>query len=59
MIIIKTQEEIQKMIVAGKVLSEVHHALRDRIKPGVKTIELDRFVESFLKERGAYPEQRK
>lgn len=58
MIIIKTEEEIQKMIVAGKVLSEVHHALRDRIKPGVKTIDLDRFVESFLKERGAYPEQK-
>lgn len=58
MVIIKTEEEIQKMIVAGKLLSEVHHELRNRIKPGVKTIELDRFVEAFLKERGAYPEQK-
>lgn len=58
MVIIKTEDEIQKMIVAGKLLAEVHHELRSRIKPGVKTIELDRFVESFLKERGAFPEQK-
>lgn len=58
MVIIKTEDEIQKMIVAGKLLSEVHHELRKRVKPGVKTIELDRFVENYLKERGAYPEQK-
>ena len=58
MIIIKTEDEIKKMQVAGKVLSDVHHKLRDFIKPGVKTIEIDRFVENYLKERGAYPEQK-
>lgn len=58
MVVIKTEEEIQKMIVAGKVLSGVHHELRNKIKPGVKTIELDKFVEEYLKERGAYPEQK-
>lgn len=58
MVIIKTEDEIQKMLVAGKLLAEVHHELRKRIKPGVKTIELDRFVENFLKDRGAYPEQK-
>ncbi|RVU55370.1 type I methionyl aminopeptidase [Anaerosphaera multitolerans] len=58
MVVIKTEDEIQKMVVAGKVLADVHHELRNRIKPGVKTIELDRFVENYLKERGAYPEQK-
>ena len=58
MIIIKTEDEIKKMQVAGTVLSDVHHKLRDFIKPGVKTIEIDRFVENYLKERGAYPEQK-
>lgn len=58
MVVIKTQEEIEKMIVAGKLLSEVHHELRSRIKPGVKTIDLDKFVEKFLTDRGAYPEQK-
>ena len=58
MIVIKTKDEIKKMQVAGKLLAEVHHNLREQIKPGVKTIELDRFVEKFLKDRGAYPEQK-
>lgn len=58
MIVIKTKDEIKKMQIAGKLLSEVHHNLREQIKPGVKTIELDRFVEKFLKDRGAYPEQK-
>lgn len=58
MVIIKTEDEIKKMMVAGKLLSEVHHELRNRVKPGVKTIELDRFVEKYLKDRGAYPEQK-
>ena len=58
MVIIKTEDEIKKMMVAGKLLSEVHHELRNSVKPGVKTIELDRFVEKYLKDRGAYPEQK-
>lgn len=58
MITIKTKDEINKMKIAGKLLAEVHHNLRDLIKPGVKTIELDRWVEKFLKDRGAYPEQK-
>ncbi len=58
MIIIKTPEEIEKMKVAGKVLSDVHHELRDFIKPGVSTLEIDSFVENYLKKRGAYPEQK-
>ena len=58
MIIIKTPEEIEKMKVAGRVLADVHHELRKIIKPGVRTIDLDTFVEKYLKERGAYPEQK-
>lgn len=58
MVIIKTQEEIKKMQIAGKVLANVHHELRNFIKPGVKTIEIDRFVENYLRENGATPEQK-
>lgn len=58
MIIIKTKQEIEKMQRAADVLVEVHHALREKIKPGVTTLELDTFVENFLKERGAWPEQK-
>lgn len=58
MVIIKTEEEIKKMQVAGKVLANVHHELRNFINPGVKTIEIDRFVEKYLRENGAIPEQK-
>lgn len=58
MVIIKTPQEIEKMKIAGELLAEVHRELRKRIVPGVTTMELDQFVEKFLKERGAYPEQK-
>lgn len=58
MIIIKTEDEINKMKKAGALLASVHKELRKRIVPGVKTIDLDKFVEEYLTERGAYPEQK-
>lgn len=58
MIIIKTEDEISKMKKAGVLLASVHKELRKRIVPGVKTIDLDKFVEEYLTERGAYPEQK-
>lgn len=58
MIIIKTEEQIEKMHEAGKLLASVHKELRNIIKPGVTTLELDKFVEEYLMERGAYPEQK-
>lgn len=58
MIIIKTEKEIEKMQTAADLLIQVHRALRDEVKPGVSTLELDRFVEKFITDRGGYPEQK-
>ncbi|MDO5301912.1 MAG: type I methionyl aminopeptidase [Tissierellia bacterium] len=58
MIIIKTPQEIQKMQVAADLLVEVHRALREKIRPGVTTLELDQFVDEFIISRGGYPEQK-
>lgn len=58
MIILKTDEQIQKMHAAGKLLAEVHRELRSRVVPGVTTMELDKFVDDYLTERGAIPEQK-
>lgn len=58
MIILKTDEQIEKMHAAGKLLAQVHKELRKKIVPGVTTMELDKFVEEYLLERGAYPEQK-
>lgn len=58
MIIIKTEEQIQKMKKAGELLAQVHREIAKIIRPGITTMEIDRFVEEYLKERGAYPEQK-
>lgn len=58
MIILKTKEEIEKMHQAGKLLAEVHRELRNIIKPGVSSLEIDSFVEEYLKKHGATPEQK-
>lgn len=46
------------MQIAADLLIQVHRALRDEVKPGVSTLELDRFVEKFITDRGGYPEQK-
>lgn len=58
MIIIKTEKEIEKMQTAADLLIQVHRALREEVKPGVSTLDLDRFVEKFITDRGGYPEQK-
>ncbi|HHY10121.1 MAG TPA: type I methionyl aminopeptidase [Firmicutes bacterium] len=40
---------------AGKVVAQAHELVRDMIKPGVTTLELDTAVENFLLSQGAIP----
>jgi methionyl aminopeptidase len=53
--IIRTEEEIELIrkssLLVGKTLAEVAR----NIRPGVKTIELDRIAESFIRDHGAKP----
>ncbi|WP_138751495.1 type I methionyl aminopeptidase [Paenibacillus sinopodophylli] len=58
MIVIKTNEEIMKMKNAGEILAACHRELRTFIRPGLTTSEIDQFVERFLIEQGATPEQK-
>lgn len=58
MIIIKTQEEIEKMKKAGELLANVHKEISKIIKPGISTYEIDQFVEEYLKKHNATPEQK-
>ena len=55
MIPIKTDEEIeiqrQSSLLVGKTLAEVAR----HIRPGVKTIELDKVAEEFIRDHGAVP----
>ena len=54
-ITIKTQDQIQRMRVAGAILADLDEILRDMVKPGVTTNELDRVAEDFIRSRGAEP----
>ncbi|MFD1956256.1 type I methionyl aminopeptidase [Paenibacillus thailandensis] len=58
MIILKTADEIAKMKKAGDVLACCHREIAKLIRPGITTHEIDQFVEKFLKEHGATPEQK-
>lgn len=58
MITLKTKEQIGKMKAAGQLLAECHRQISGMIKPGVTTMEIDRFVENFLLQNGATPEQK-
>ncbi len=58
MITIKTEREIELMHLAGKLLAKCHKEIAKRIKPGVTTLQIDEFVEGFLKKHGATPEQK-
>lgn len=55
MIIIKSKDEIELMRESGKVTGEVLNALNDFIKPGMSTLDIDRFVEETIRKHNMYP----
>ena len=55
MIVIKSQNEIAIMRQAGQIVAEVHAALREQIKPGVSTADLDVLAFEMITKRGAKP----
>jgi methionyl aminopeptidase len=58
MIVLKSPREIEKMKKSGEILAACHKELAKMIKPGITTWEIENFVENFLKEHGAVPEQK-
>lgn len=54
-IILKTPEQIGKIKIAGKLLGELYEELKSYIKPGVTTLQIDKYADRFLKKRGASP----
>ena len=55
MINIKSDREIEFLSIAGNIVYETHQYLKDFIKPGITTLELDRLAEEFIKSKGATP----
>ncbi len=54
-ITIKSTREIEFMTEAGRILEEVHNVLKDSIKIGMTTLELDQIGEAAIRERGGVP----
>jgi methionyl aminopeptidase len=54
-IIIKSPEQIEGIREAGKILSELYLELKNYIKPGVSTLQIDSFADRFIKKSGGYP----
>ncbi len=55
MIIIKNSAEIAKMRVAGRIVAEILDILRQRVKPGTTTANLNAIAEYEAKKRNARP----
>jgi methionyl aminopeptidase len=52
---LKTADEIRKMRASGRLVAEVLALLREAVKPGVSTGELDALAEREIRRRGASP----
>lgn len=52
---IKSKKEIDIMRESGRILSQVHKALEEMIKPGVSTYELDQKASEVIKSYGCIP----
>lgn len=55
MLTLKSPAELAKMRAAGAVVGETLLLLRDMIRPGISTAELDRAAERHIRSRGATP----
>lgn len=54
-ITIKTEEQIEKMRVAGQILARLWEILEPEIKPGVTTLALDKIAEDYIRSNNAKP----
>ncbi|HEV2495775.1 MAG TPA: type I methionyl aminopeptidase [Terriglobia bacterium] len=55
MIICKSLAEIERLRRSGRMVREILEEMRDRVRPGVTTLELEKHVEKRLAELGARP----
>jgi methionyl aminopeptidase len=55
MVILKQPDEIDKARASNRIVAEVLSVLREKVKPGVTTRELDKIAEGVTEKRGARP----
>ena len=55
MVILKRPDEIEKMRASNSIVAEILTALKEKTKPGVTTLDLDRYSEDLARKKGAKP----
>ncbi|ACB83815.1 type I methionyl aminopeptidase [Natranaerobius thermophilus] len=55
MIIKKSNQELELMRVAGRIVAETHQKVAEAITPGITTVELDKIAEDYIKRQNAHP----
>ncbi|NIO22335.1 MAG: type I methionyl aminopeptidase [Candidatus Aenigmarchaeota archaeon] len=55
MIVLKSKDEIQRIAEACRIAAETLQGIKEKVAPGVTTLELDRFAESYITSRKAVP----
>jgi len=53
MIYLKSREEINLIKQSGRIIGEIFEKVKDKIKGGVTTQELDEWIDSFIRKKGA------
>lgn len=52
---LKSRQQLVMLRSAGRIVAETFAVLRDHIRPGITTAELDAIAEEFIRSRGAEP----
>jgi methionyl aminopeptidase len=55
MIVLKSRPEIAQMREAGRIVARVHEAMREMVKPGVTTAQLNAKAEAIIRAHNAIP----
>lgn len=55
MIILKSQEEIEKIALSCRIVAKTLDYLRDKVNPGITTKEIERLAEDFIRVNNAMP----
>ena len=55
MVILRRPDEIEKLRTSNRIVAEILVALKDMIRPGITTIDLNRYSDELAAKRGATP----
>lgn len=55
MIVLKSPRELALMREAGRVVAQTHELVKEHLRPGLTTKELDTIIETFIRKNGGIP----